>query len=114
LVAIRSFVTNVTTLPFFSKPPSDKPGDACLTEIRERVIGIIDAGTGPERMAMFEALVAELRIDEQTATPVVRVPLSREGTPSILHAETRPHPETVRACPPSVGRAGFEPATEGL
>ncbi len=33
---------------------------------------------------MCEALLDELRIDRKTATPIVRIPLSREDTPSIL------------------------------
>jgi hypothetical protein len=61
-----------------------------LTEIRDRLVEIIDTGTGPERKAMCEVLLAELRIDDsQIATPVIRIPLSRAETPSILRADTR-------------------------
>jgi hypothetical protein len=44
-------------------------------------------------------------VDGQTATPVIRIPLSREDTPSILQAETgTASRRAVRACPPSVDR----------
>lgn len=102
-------------LTYLLEAASAEPDTEYLTEIRDRVIEIIDTGSGPERKAMFETLLAELRIDGQTATPVIHVPLSREDTPSILLAEPRTASQkAVRACPPSVGRAGFEPATEGL
>ncbi len=102
-------------LAFLIGAASDEPDETHLIEIRDRIIEIIETGTTPERKAMCEALLAELRIDGQTATPVIRVPLSREDTPSILQAEARTASRrAVRACPPSVGRAGLEPATEGL
>lgn len=60
---------------------------------------------------MCEALPAELRIDDrQLATPVIRIPLSRAETPSIIQADTRTTSrKAVRTCPPSVGRQGLEP-----
>ena len=76
-----------------------------LTEIRDRIIEIIDTGAPPERKAMCEAMLTELRIDSQTATPVIRIPLSMEDTPGILRTEARTtRQRAVRACPPSVGR----------
>jgi site-specific DNA recombinase len=99
-------------LTFLLEAACDEPDNDHLIEIRDRVIEIIETGSGPERKAMCETLLAELRINGQTATPVIRVPLSREDTPSILQAETRTASRrAVRACPPSVGRAGLEPAT---
>jgi site-specific DNA recombinase len=86
-----------------------------LTDIRDRIHEIISEGTTQERKAMCEALLDELRIDESTATPIVRIPLSRDDIPAILELDTRTAPEgAVRERRPIVGRAGLEPATEGL
>jgi hypothetical protein len=47
--------------------------------------------TGPERQAMCEALLSELRIDDgQIATPVIRTPLSKAVTPSLLQGIREP------------------------
>jgi hypothetical protein len=73
--------------------------------IRDRIAEIIETGSRAERKAMCEALLAELRIEGETATPVIRIPLSRQDTPSILQAEARTTDQkAVRACPPSVDR----------
>jgi site-specific DNA recombinase len=86
-----------------------------LTEIRDRIGEIISTGTTQERKTMCEALLAELRIDGDTATPVINVPLSRDDIPTNLQVDVRgTTPEAVRERPPIVGRAGLEPATEGL
>jgi Recombinase zinc beta ribbon domain len=76
-------------LAFLLDAASDEPDGTHLVEIRDRVIEIIDTASGPERKAMCETLLAELRIDGSTATPVIRVPLSRGDTPSILQEGTR-------------------------
>jgi hypothetical protein len=91
-------------LAFMLDLDAEPPDTSHLTEIRDRIVEIIDTGTGPERKALCEALLAELRIDgTQTATPVIRIPLNRANTPSILQAETRTTTRrAVRACPPSV------------
>jgi hypothetical protein len=83
----------------------DEPATSYLTEIRDRIVEIINTGTTPERKTMCEVLLAELRIDGGTATPVVRVPLSRDDLPAILEADTRTaHQGAVRVRPPIVGR----------
>jgi site-specific DNA recombinase len=95
---------------------AEPPDTSHLTGIRDRIIEIIDAGTVPERKAMREALLAELRVDDnQIATPVIRIPLSRAETPSLLQADTRTAVRrAVRACPPSVEPRGLEPLTPTL
>src|SRR5262249_5755635 len=95
---------------------AEAPDDSHLTEIRDRVIEIIETGTTPERKALCETMLAELSIDDTlTATPVIRIPLSWADTPSLLQKEARTtNSKAVRACRPQVGWAGLEPATEGL
>jgi len=63
---------------------------------------------------MCEALLAELRIDDGIATPVIRIPLSRDDTPLILQIEARTAQDAVRARPPSVEPRGLEPLTPTL
>jgi site-specific DNA recombinase len=86
-----------------------------LASIRDRIQEIIDTGTRQERKTLCEALLAELSIDGDTATPIINVPLSWDDIPASLHVDV---PDTaagaVRVRPPKVGRAGLEPATEGL
>jgi hypothetical protein len=99
-------------LTFLLELDGQPPDATHLTEIRDRVIEIIDTGTTPERKAMCEALLAELCIDGQTATPAIRIPLSIDDTPVVVRAEARTtHQSAVRAYPPSVGRRGIEPRT---
>ncbi|MEU7874298.1 recombinase zinc beta ribbon domain-containing protein [Dactylosporangium sp. NPDC049140] len=97
-------------LTFLLDVDADEPDGTHLVEIRDRIAEIIETGSAAERKAMCEALLAEVRIDRETATPVVRIPLSRADRPSILHAEARTADRNaVRACPPSLGRSGLEP-----
>ncbi|MDT5024092.1 MAG: hypothetical protein QOE61_518 [Micromonosporaceae bacterium] len=68
-----------------------------------------------ERKTMCEELLAEQRIDGDTATPIINVPISWDDIPASLqldvHAATA---EAVRVRQTQSGRAGPEPATEGL
>ncbi len=100
-------------LAFMLDLDAEAPDDSHLTEIRDRVIEITKTGATPERKALCETILAELRIDDSfTATPVIRIPLSWADTPSLLQREARTaNGEAVRACRPQVGRAGLEPAT---
>jgi site-specific DNA recombinase len=77
-----------------------------LTEIRDRIGEIITTGTTQERKTMCETLLAELRIDGDTATPVINVPLSRDDIPPSLQvADARATAQkAVRERPPLVGR----------
>jgi hypothetical protein len=76
-----------------------------LTEIRDRIDEIISTGTTQERKTMCEVLLHELRIDEDTATPVINIPLSRDDIPSNLQADVRvTAQQAVRERPPIVGR----------
>ena len=90
----------------------EEPSVRHLTDIRDRIDEIISDGTVQERKAMCEALLDELRIDDNTATPIVRIPLSRDDIPAILELDTRTAPEgAVRERRPIVGRRGLEPRT---
>lgn len=78
--------------------------DRYLTEYEDNKIDreIIATGTVQERKSMCEALLAELRIDGGAATPVIRIPLSRDDTPLTLQMDARTANNAVRARPPSV------------
>lgn len=98
-----------------TEPDELTPTD--LAAIRDHIARIIDSGTTPERKALCEALIQELRINaNQTATPVFRVPLSSSGTSALLAraTPTSAAKTAVRERTPRVGRAGLEPATQGL
>ncbi|UWZ34835.1 zinc ribbon domain-containing protein [Dactylosporangium roseum] len=83
----------------------EEPSVHYLTDIRDRIHEIISKGTFQEHKAMCEALLDELRIEESTATPIVRIPLSRADIPAILELDTRTAPEgAVRKSRPIVGR----------
>jgi hypothetical protein len=77
-----------------------------LAEIRDRVAEIISTGTTQERKTMCEALLAELRIDGNTATPIINVPLGRDDIPANLQPEVCRDtvPKVDRERPPIVGR----------
>jgi site-specific DNA recombinase len=101
---------------FLLDDDSDEPDGAHPTQLRDRVTQIITTGTTPERKALCDALIAELRLDETaTATPVFRVPLTGEDTLAILGTTTRTTEKiVVRERPPALARmledAGGVPA----
>ncbi len=103
-------------LMFLLDDDSDEPDGAHLTQLRDRVTQIITTGTTPERKALCDALIAELRLNgTATATPVFRVPLTGEDMVAILGTTTRTTEKTVvRERPPTVRRQGLEPRTRGL
>jgi hypothetical protein len=77
-------------LMFLLDDESDEPDGCHLTQLRDRITQIIATGTTPERKALCDALIAELRLNgNATATPVFRVPLTGEDTLAILGTTTR-------------------------
>jgi hypothetical protein len=82
------------------------PTTAHLIDVRDQITEIITTGTVQERKSMCEALLAELRIDNGIATPIIRIPIRRDETPLILQTEARTAENAVRARPPSVGATG--------
>lgn len=76
------------------------PSPATLDRIRDHLAHVITAGSSAERKATIEQPIAEIRITEDDQViPVFKVPGPDDA---------------VRAMPRLVGRAGLEPATEGL
>ena len=111
---IRQLRNRRDELIFLLGVDEDDPTDTHLIEIRDQIAEIIATGSVQERKSMCEAILAELRIDGGVATPVIRIPLSRDDTPLILQPEARTAQNAVRARPPSVGRTGLEPVTDRL
>ena len=88
------------------------PGTDVLDALRHRIRRVIAAGTPAQRKELIEAMVAEIRIDGDTVYPIFLLPRDDE-TPAETDStgvEEPPFRTMVR----SVGRAGLEPATEGL
>jgi DNA invertase Pin-like site-specific DNA recombinase len=98
--------------------PAHRPEPSTLARIRAHLTKVITDGTSAERKATIEDLIAEIRIDEDEGIiPVFKIPGpdyappgDNPATPTTEAAE----PDAVRAMLRSVGRAGLEPATEGL
>jgi site-specific DNA recombinase len=112
---IRQLRHRSDELTFLANVDDQDLDTSYLTSIRDRIQEIINTGTPQERKTMCEALLAELRIDGDTATPIINVPLSWDDIPASLQVNVHDTAaEAVRVRPPKVGRAGLEPATEGL
>jgi hypothetical protein len=85
------------------RPPTRKPN---LTPLRT-------SGTPTERKAAIETLIAEVRLTDQGIVPVFKIPTDTTMPPPDPDRGTHDEPP-VRTMVRSVGRAGLEPATEGL
>ncbi|MET7420502.1 recombinase family protein [Dactylosporangium sp. NPDC005555] len=96
IVALSSRRDEITDL-IEDEPTMPEPDT--LEGIRAELRHAIAEGASAERKALIERLIAEIKVTaDYRIIPVFRVPL---GAP-------------VRALPHMVGRAGLEPATEGL
>jgi site-specific DNA recombinase len=73
------------------------PSVAAIERIRQSLSDILRSGTLGQRKAVMETHIAEIRITGDRLIPVYRIPA-----------------DTFRARGQVVGRAGLEPATEGL
>ncbi len=93
------------------------PEPTTLDRIRTHLAHVIANGTSAERKATIEQLIAEIRItDDERIIPVFKIPgpdTAIPGDPAPATTEAG-EPQAVRAMLRSVGRAGLEPATEGL
>ena len=92
------------------------PPPATIARIRDHVGKIMAGGTATERKAAVEALIAQVQLTGQGIIPVFRIPTRTRQCPRPTR--TRAHNDEeqppVRTLVRSVGRAGLEPATEGL
>jgi site-specific DNA recombinase len=86
------------------KPPSTEE----IEELRRTLAHILTQGTPGQRKAIIEEHVAEIKIQGAQLIPIFMIPTNGEGP-----AETSADP-TFRTSVHVVGRAGLEPATEGL
>jgi site-specific DNA recombinase len=88
------------------------PSPDVLNALRRRIRDVIAAGTPVQRKELIEAMVAEIRIDGGTVYPIFRLPQDDESLADTI--STREQEPPLRTMVRSVGRAGLEPATEGL
>ncbi|MEU4217559.1 recombinase zinc beta ribbon domain-containing protein [Actinoplanes sp. NPDC026623] len=77
--------------------PPQPVGPATIEQVHRHLADILRTGTPGQRKAVMEAHIAEIRFDGDRLIPVYRIPVDEFRT-------------QVRV----VGRAGLEPATEGL
>ena len=80
--------------------------------IRDYLATIMTSGTPTERKAATETLIHEVQLTEQRVIPVFKIPTNE--TPLPDRSDPKEDGSPVRAMVRSVGRAGLEPATEGL
>ncbi len=107
---IRQLRHRSDELTFLVDLSDQEPDTSHLAKIRERIEEIIGTGSPQERKTMCEALLAELRIDGDTATPVINVPLSWDDIPASLQQDVHATAtEAVRVRPPIVEPRGLEP-----
>lgn len=94
------------------------PEPSTLARIRDHLTKVITDGTSAERKATIEDLIAEIRIDkDERIIPVFKIPgpdYAPPGDNPATATTEAAEPQAVRAMLRSVGRAGLEPATEGL
>ncbi|MBM0231184.1 recombinase family protein [Micromonospora sp. STR1_7] len=94
-----------------SQPEPPPPGT--VARIRDHLSAIMTSGTATERKAAVETLIAEVQLTDQGVVPVFKIPTDTTMPPPETDGGTSGVPP-VRTMVRSVGRAGLEPATEGL
>jgi site-specific DNA recombinase len=98
--------------------PPAAPSPVELRQVREYIRDILAHGTAQERKSLYEALIDHIEItSDDTIVPVYRVPMTNgpDGpAPDRPKTAGTGANDAVRALVSTVGRAGLEPATEGL
>ncbi|MGI5523207.1 recombinase family protein [Micromonospora sp. CA-259024] len=94
-----------------AQPEPPPPGT--VARIRDHLSAIMTSGTATERKAAIETLIAEVQLTDQGVVPVFKIPTDTTMPPPETDEGTSGVPP-VRTMVRSVGRAGLEPATEGL
>jgi site-specific DNA recombinase len=94
------------------------PSPSTLAKTRARLEHVITNGDSPERKAIIEELIAEIRIIGDEIIPVFRLPSDEPvavdaATPATSTGDGN-KPDPVRAMPNLVGRTGLEPVTDRL
>lgn len=89
-----------------------RPGT--IATIRDYLSTIMTSGSDTERKAAIETLIAEVQLTDQGVTPVFKIPTDTTMPPPNPGEGTHEEQPPVRTMVRSVGRAGLEPATEGL
>ncbi|MFV2110284.1 recombinase family protein [Micromonospora sp. LOL_015] len=90
------------------------PAPGTITTIRDYLSTIMTSGSDTERKAAIETLIAEVQLTDQGVIPVFKIPTDTTMPPPNPGEGTHEEQPPVRTMVRSVGRAGLEPATEGL
>lgn len=86
----------------------EPPNAQAIEQLRRELGQVLAHGTPGQRKAVIEEHVAEIKIQGSLLIPIFNIPTNGEGS-----ADTSADP-TFRTSVRVVGRAGLEPATEGL
>jgi site-specific DNA recombinase len=89
--------------------PPEPPPPGLITAISGYLAHLVTDGTTAQRKAAIETLIHEIRITEQGAIPVFKIP-----SPDTLTASPDSDGNPVRPMVQPVGRVGLEPTTGGL
>lgn len=84
-----------------------------IDQLRHEIRQVASGGTPAQRKELIESLVAEIQIRDHGVIPIFRIPVQDDETPADI-TSTEVTTDPVRTMVRSVGRAGLEPATEGL
>ncbi len=89
------------------------PSPKAIERLRRELADVLQHGTPGQRKAVIENHVAEIKIQGSTLTPVYKIPIEHldQDNDGPVDVSTGP---SFRTMVRVVGRAGLEPATEGL
>ncbi|WP_249714742.1 recombinase family protein [Rhizomonospora bruguierae] len=90
------------------------PNPKAIERLRQQLAHILRHGAPGQRKAIIETHVAEIKIQGSALIPVYKIPTEHFDQDGEGPAETSADPSTFRTMVRVVGRAGLEPATEGL
>jgi site-specific DNA recombinase len=90
------------------------PEPDTLAHVRRYLHKVMASGSTAARKAAIETLIAEVQLTEQGAIPMFKIPHETTLPPSDPDGGNIEEGSPVRTMVRSVGRAGLEPATEGL
>jgi site-specific DNA recombinase len=75
------------------------PSSEASRRLRDNLAAVLENGTPGQRKAIIESHIAEIKIEDARLIPIFKIPLEDQQ---------------FRTTHQVVGRAGLEPATEGL
>jgi site-specific DNA recombinase len=93
--------------------PARTPQGPAIEQVRRDLAHVLDHGTPGHRKAIIETHIAGIKIEDDQLVPIFKIPTGNDERPAEEPADREPD-TTFRTTVHVVGRAGLEPATEGL